>query len=595
MRSRVSRFEPRPYPLRVEPVPGETMFSYFCRFCSFHGISWSTLQGMSPNVPGSAGIDVEARRGVLSPEYAQWFTSLARLTILELEAMSMSQLNGKVADLKDYLDGPSRDAIVANREWVYLYESHYCPACIKESNAWMLQWRSPFQFMCLKHNCLLSEICPGCNQRPLLGRSGRPSKPKYLQFVPSNTHCSNSGTGVRRRGVKGEPCGFNLTETVTLALPANGRLAKTQRTLEVAMGAAPLRSGTPTIPTLSFFTDLRLLTALLLFAGTVELLGDIPLPLRERAASEFAARDLLRESERATVVTRRGSAVRPFGFTPSSAELMASVLPTAVEALQEAYGSGIRSALSEIVSSAKKYRRHYGRVMGMKFATPVLKTHLGVRGPNSLALGLAAVGKKAPVRLHADYVPQLVPHELYARHFQPFGFSGRAESGRRSVGLCLIKYAKPESTWAEAMDGLDYPKPGSYAVHTAIAASLNKNGQVSHFLDAIVLAAGELSAPKCLNYARLRRDYASLVDIPKGLWKDLRRARPQGRAESRTYFAVLFWAALTDGYYRFAPAYEHLDSSRPSEQYLDFRKNLPKESLDVLREAVRLARKDYWE
>ena len=47
--------------------------------------------------------------------------------------------------------------------WARASGSRYCPQCLVESGGrWQLAWRLGWSFACLKHACLLADVCPKC-------------------------------------------------------------------------------------------------------------------------------------------------------------------------------------------------------------------------------------------------------------------------------------------------------------------------------------------------------------------------------------------------------------------------------------------------
>jgi hypothetical protein len=91
--------------------------------------------------------------------------------------------------------------------------SRFCPDCLANSGGrWMLSWRLGWVFACPLHRRLLADCCPECDrvqrERP---RSGWP--------VPQPGICGNPPSAPDQDPSGG--CGFDLTLTRTLLLPAD--------------------------------------------------------------------------------------------------------------------------------------------------------------------------------------------------------------------------------------------------------------------------------------------------------------------------------------------------------------------------------------
>ncbi|WP_217131144.1 TniQ family protein [Streptomyces sp. AC558_RSS880] len=91
--------------------------------------------------------------------------------------------------------------------------SHFCPDCLIESGGrWLLSWRLGCSFACLHHGRLLADCCPACNQIPR-------ERPAATPAIPRPHTCGSPYPGPGGGFSKG--CGFDLTQTRTLRLPAS--------------------------------------------------------------------------------------------------------------------------------------------------------------------------------------------------------------------------------------------------------------------------------------------------------------------------------------------------------------------------------------
>ncbi|RDV49124.1 LysR family transcriptional regulator [Streptomyces sp. IB2014 011-12] len=90
--------------------------------------------------------------------------------------------------------------------------SRYCPDCLHDSGGrWQLAWRLGWSFACVLHRRLLADCCPDC------GRVQR-QRPRSGRAVPLAAICGNPPANPG--GPRTSGCGFDLTQTRTLPLPA---------------------------------------------------------------------------------------------------------------------------------------------------------------------------------------------------------------------------------------------------------------------------------------------------------------------------------------------------------------------------------------
>ncbi|MFF4169835.1 TniQ family protein [Streptomyces sp. NPDC001744] len=101
--------------------------------------------------------------------------------------------------------------------------SRFCPDCLRETGGrWQLFWRLGWAFVCSRHGRLLADCCPECGRIPR-------QRPRSGRVVPRPGHCGNPAA--YQGGPLSGGCGFDLSQTRTLRLPAAHRALRAQERL----------------------------------------------------------------------------------------------------------------------------------------------------------------------------------------------------------------------------------------------------------------------------------------------------------------------------------------------------------------------------
>jgi len=104
--------------------------------------------------------------------------------------------------------------------WVRHASSRFCPDCLRESDGrWQLSWRLNWHFVCVKHRCLLADLCAVCD-------GAQRTRPPRARRVPES--------GIRcRTGAPPSPaCAADLTGTDVLRLREEHPLLDAQRIVD---------------------------------------------------------------------------------------------------------------------------------------------------------------------------------------------------------------------------------------------------------------------------------------------------------------------------------------------------------------------------
>lgn len=226
-------------PVRLAPVAGEAIDSWLeawahrlrvtvPQLCHAAGIpvpGWCALSG-TPWTPG---------------RYAAQFAALSAISGLDvpaLMAMTAAAIPGAACE-----DGTGRVA-VPDHWWPGQLGSRYCPACLAENGGrWLLAWRSPWMFACLRHRLLLADTCPGCSATPRF-------RWRFPRYWPWDLNACRSRIGDRlavRDGlaaasgpdarVVSRPCGYDLATAPATLLPVGGLVLTAQMMADSLLAA----------------------------------------------------------------------------------------------------------------------------------------------------------------------------------------------------------------------------------------------------------------------------------------------------------------------------------------------------------------------
>jgi len=161
-------------PVRLTPVVGEAIDSWLEASARSLDLSLGQLFGL-------LGISLRRQQALvrrLAPAEIAILVEGTRVPAPELLAMTLSRYDGTATELNDNTGLVNQSFPFAARAG-----SRYCPECLAETvGRWQLQWRLGWSFVCVRHRCLLVDVCPNCARRPR-------KEPTQLCAVPSLCPC----------------------------------------------------------------------------------------------------------------------------------------------------------------------------------------------------------------------------------------------------------------------------------------------------------------------------------------------------------------------------------------------------------------------
>lgn len=158
---------------------------------------------------------------------------------------------------------------------------------MESGGAWLLRWKLPWSFACLRHQRFLSNDCAGCATRIARG-STHPMKPLSPAQMPDPLRCRNPRPGSRH--TRWEPaCGLPV-EALRKIYRANWSLRlKTQAVLDATLASElAAAKGQQGYTANDYFSDMRALCILAFTWGATEQFGAVH-PRIKQVFAEYAA------------------------------------------------------------------------------------------------------------------------------------------------------------------------------------------------------------------------------------------------------------------------------------------------------------------
>jgi hypothetical protein len=500
------------------------------------------------------------------------FSYATRLSEARVEQMLLSRYHGTTLDLSGVDPShPTSLSRIAVRTWAYVVGSHACPDCVRElGGAWLVAWKLPWSFACVRHRRLLVDACPCCGRRLGAGMQDGRSAPTFRSRVPVPGRCGNPlPKGVAGRGRTAVPCGQPIAEIGSETVEAYPRLLASQALVNTAIEGAPMAVGGTPVATLDYFADLRALCALLLFGCTGDAVPESPRAARQALDMYAAERDRKAEARRALgqegADFRRGPRTRYFTATPRRAALMAAVVPPAVAILAASSSADLVQQMRPYVEAAERRSRAQAMNLPAYFEfSSGLRTAFGqCLAPSTTFTHRAGLHARAVQKRRRYYgftpahVPQLFWPDLYASRFVDF-FPGRtADYVRRYCSMALVKLCGA-FTWHEAAQHLALHGVNGATSANGMLTALKRGERAEVFARRLHEVASSLENESLrVDFGARRRALSDFREIPWPEWSRLcvgASLHPGKLGGRNRYGAAWLWCHLTLGDHRFAPA-----------------------------------------
>jgi hypothetical protein len=208
----------RTLPLRVAPVAGEALDSWLEAIAHRYSVALGDVLSHCGirHMPRTALAPVTPARDEL-----RRICNVCDIDTEAIRTMTLLRCRGAAADIGD----PLRWS--ANPLWIRRSGSRFCPHCLRESGGrWQLVWRLNWSFACVKHRCLLADLCPACGT-PLR------RQPLCASRIPNPSRCPRSRYSPAEHALFN--CNAELGATDVLPMQSAHPVLKTQTTIDALL------------------------------------------------------------------------------------------------------------------------------------------------------------------------------------------------------------------------------------------------------------------------------------------------------------------------------------------------------------------------
>ncbi|MEU3078539.1 TniQ family protein [Streptomyces laurentii] len=539
MQSIVSRPALRTFSIRVVPLPGEALDSWF------EAMAHRLHTPMGELLPQLGLARHAAARRKKEPEAdipRDWVQLLRPTEVNDIaHTCGIGPEEVIAATLVHYdrrallLDHRTRQV----KRWVLWGRgsgSRYCPDCLADSGGrWQLEWRLGWSFACLRHHRLLADTCPHCG-------SLQRSHPYPVAGIPQPGRCANPATN-RSTGPESPRCRADLAQMPTLTLPHEHPALVAQRIVSETINSGTANFGIyegSEVPSLNALADLRAVASRTLAASRSDLLATLVPPDVLNAHNTAGS---LRSGPRSLI----NPTVRPgFMAPPTAAGTAAGV----IAALHILGGQHVQLAGTEL----RRFTGHHPR--STTPATPTTMTAWGkYTSPRLLAVQLASIGPDLRCTDQLRYrtasnrprYPDSVQNSHRRLHSIPAVFwpalslriappAGHYQRILRPALSCMLGLTGSRLDMEEISRRLGSATNGLAA--SRVMQYLRRTPWWTVMQNVMTLLAEQLDAqPAPIDYERRRHlDYSGL--LPPQEWDDICRRTAQFRGRERRIHAA---------------------------------------------------------
>lgn len=422
--------------------------------------------------------------------------------------------------------------------WGRARGSRYCPHCLAENGGrWQLAWRLGWSFACIRHRCLLADICPACG-------GAQRHRAHIGTAIPNPGRCANPVTGTTGAPIR---CGADLTATTVTALSEGHPAVTAQRIVEDVIDTGTARFGIyRTHPFLGTpaLADIRAVAGRILAYATPDDLDRIVAPdlLTAYRALETQPNPRFghpRAEKRPGMAAPAHAVTTALGVTAALSILGAPTIASAGEAMHWlvtgarkrglavnattiTWGQGTTPILAAAQLTALVPVLNPGDQLRYRIGTPLPRRQRGD------AARFERVAQRVPTMLWPEWSLRLAIPGCFQRQLRP----------ALSMALLLVD---TRTRLRDAAQLLDSPIPGQSVPH--VLRKLYQSGHWQHVREALIRLADYLDTTDTpIDYRRRRHlDYSGL--LPAAEWARICRdtgtaGGSAARARSVRYYLI---------------------------------------------------------
>ena len=544
----------RPLARSLDPLAGESLGGYLLRLASRLRVAPFGLARMTGCI--ATPRTSLSRRLLLHTKIAD-FARATRLTQEEARSLTLLDWAHRYPPIARSLSPDARRA----DGWLFNHTPRFCPHCLAGDESplqqqyggpWKKEWHLPVSFACIEHQILLHDDCPR-GHPPLQG-----THPLIAQGTDDTLHpaqCRHPRPGASGRQGRSRPsCGARLDHAPDpgFSRPSPDTLDTQRRILE------HLDPGHPAKTAARFFTDLRIITALLCSAWPLD-----------RHLIEPAAHTAVDEHVRAL-----GSpGYRVVDKPPDSVTAAAALLTAATTVLDDdTRQTALVQSLRES-RTGRPSREPWVDVFTRHAASCSPALHQTIEPFTRAFQRTGYRGSRAPAHTHryrAEHIPAFLEQAWHLEHLAHLDYGPHVKIARRLAAAQLVQWAAGGSIGAAAHYLGFNPTAGQYAPSPGLYQRLTELGQ-QHFEAALHALARDLdNTPDLIDYHRRRtrlRDW----HLTSEEWQHIVERLPPVPGpiqpvlddRKRQEASAIIWAHITQGEPRFAPRPIEADQPDP--------------------------------
>lgn len=563
-------------PRALHPLPGESFASLMDRNAHLYEVPLAAFLHRVGHAARENSVSIPSGYGVfLRAELKERIARSLSLKVANLDATLLESFDGRVFEASRSADGSFDSVKTRLREWLYLVGSQACPTCVAENEgAWLLKWRLPWSFACVRHRQFHVLDCPGCQQPFMMGRRDRQIKPAGTMHVPKPGHCSNGLLG-SPRGVWAHVCGFEVVKAPTLSISSESELLTVQQRFDDAVAGDSVGLAGEEVPTLEFFRIVRGLCSLMLYAARVEDVAQIAaITLPDEALSKLRKRlelrdatlfKLHREMSENVSSSKRLAAQKHSSTMPADPLVMAVLIAASYRVVDSQSVAEFASRVEPLIELTMVNRGVKGSDVVTRLGLPPVFQQLfalrfgTVRRHRYPPHKLALQPVKTLYSFEIRHLPELYWQDRFQRLFARFfeDLELWELTARRTVSLVLAELVSKDSK-RRILDQLGVPRgEGRGGVGRALAL-VRESGRSDEFHEVVHREAEWLSnCADRVDYQARRKQFQDLLALDAVDWAAISGAVGQGPGHegSRDVMAAAWvWARLVEGDARYAPA-----------------------------------------